>query len=63
MGLPGSESALEQLLCKVLGDFMATGSVVKLADDLYVGADTPTELNTIWEEVLSLLNCLLPNIH
>ena len=56
MGLPGSESALEQLLCKVLGDFMATGSVVKLADDLYVGADTPTELNTIWEEVLSLLN-------
>ena len=55
MGLPGSESALEQLMCKVLGDFMVQGSVVKLADDLYVGADSPVELVEIWGKVLKTL--------
>ena len=55
MGLPGSESALEQLLCKVLGDFMVEGSVVKLADDLYIGAESPSELNIIWDKVLTAL--------
>ena len=56
MGLPGSESALEQLLCKVLGDLMVEGSVIKLADDLYVGGDTPQALNAAWEKVLHLLS-------
>ena len=55
MGLPGSESALEQLMSKVLGDLMMNGSVTKLADDLYVGADTPENLMSIWENVLNLL--------
>ena len=55
MGLPGSESALEQLMSKVLGDFMVEGSVIKLADDLYIGANTPVELNTIWKKVLKTL--------
>ena len=56
MGLPGSESALEQLMSKVLGDLMVKGSVVKLADDLYVGANTPIELNSVWKEVLQTLH-------
>ena len=56
MGLPGSESALEQLLCKVLGDLMVEGCVIKLADDLYVGGDTPQALNSAWERVLHLLS-------
>lgn len=56
MGLPGSESALEELLSRVLGDLMISGSVVKLADDLYIGAETPSELNTVWERVLKLLD-------
>ena len=55
MGLPGSESALEQLLSMILGDLMVDGSVIKLADDLYIGADTPSELINIWENVLQLL--------
>ena len=35
MGMPGSETALEELTCRVLGDLLEEGVVVKLADDLY----------------------------
>lgn len=38
MGMPGSET------CRVLGDLLEEGIVVKLADDLYCGADTPEQL-------------------
>ena len=55
MGLPGSEASLETLLSRILGDLMYKGSVVKLADDLYAGADTVEELLAIWREVLRLL--------
>ena len=55
MGMPGSESALEQLLSRVLGDFIVSGSVIKLADDLYVGADSPESLLEVWEKVLHTL--------
>ena len=34
MGMPGSETALEELTCRVLGDLLEEGVVVKLADDL-----------------------------
>ena len=54
MGLPGSESSLENLLCKILGDLMLEGHVVKLADDLYVGAATVKELLVVWRKVLAL---------
>ena len=37
MGMPGSEVALEELMCRVLGDLLQEGIVVKLADDLYFG--------------------------
>ena len=56
MGLPGSEGSLEELLSKILGDLIMAGSVVKLADDLYCGADTHEELLVIWEKVLELLS-------
>ena len=55
MGMPGSESALEQLLGRILGDFIVSGSVVKLADDLYIGAESPDALLRIWEQVLEVL--------
>ena len=35
MGMPGSETALEEHMCRVLGDCIQDGVVVKLADDLY----------------------------
>ncbi len=44
MGMPGSETALEELMCRVLGDLLTEGVVVKLADDLYCGGNTPEEL-------------------
>ena len=43
MGMPGSETALEELMCRVLGNLLEEGVVVKLADDLYGGGSTPTD--------------------
>ena len=34
MGMPGSESALEEVMCRVLGNMIEAGQVVKLADNL-----------------------------
>ena len=44
MGMPGSETALEELMCRVLGNLLEEGVVVQLADDLYCGGSTPTDL-------------------
>lgn len=44
MGMPGSETALEELMCRVLGHLLQKGIVVKIADDLYCGGNTPHEL-------------------
>ena len=55
MGLPGSEAALENLMSLVLGDLMHAGSVVKIADDLWCGADNAVELSRVWEQVLKQL--------
>ena len=56
MGMPGSETALEELMCRVLGDFLQVGIVAKLADDLYCGGSTPEELLCNWERVLKALS-------
>ncbi|MCG7875882.1 MAG: RNase H-like domain-containing protein [Candidatus Thiodiazotropha endolucinida] len=55
MGMPGSETALEELMCRVLGDLLQEGIVAKLADDLYCGGSTPQELLHNWERVLHVL--------
>ena len=55
MGMPGSETALEELMCRVLGELIQEGIVAKIADDLYCGGDTPEELRYNWEHVLSAL--------
>jgi len=44
MGMPGSETALEELVCRILGDFLQEGSVAKLADDLFCWGETLDEL-------------------
>ena len=36
MGMPGSETALEELMCRILGDLLLSGNVAEIADDLYV---------------------------
>ena len=52
MGMPGSKTALEELMCRVLGDLIQDGSVAKLADDLYCGGNTPEELLLNFKKVL-----------
>lgn len=37
MGMFGLEIILEELICRVLGDLVQEGVVVKLVDDLYCG--------------------------
>lgn len=56
MGMPGSETALEELMCRVLGDLLQAGVVAKLADDLYCGGNSPEELLDNWTSVLCALN-------
>ncbi|CAB4011319.1 Hypothetical predicted protein [Paramuricea clavata] len=56
MGMPGSETALEELMCRVLGDLLQNGCVAKIADDLYCGGYTPTELLSNWRKVLTALD-------
>jgi hypothetical protein len=56
MGMPGSETALEELMCRVLSELLQAGAVAKLADDLYCGGNTPTELLDNWTKLLSALH-------
>jgi len=56
MGIPGSETALEGLMCRVLGDLLQAGIVAKIADDLYCGGNSPDELLRNWSSVLQALH-------
>ena len=56
MGMPGSETALEELMCRVLGDLHRAGIIAKIADDLYCGGNTPEELLKNWSLVLRALS-------
>ena len=55
MGMPGSETALEVLTCRVFGDLLEQGHVAKVADDLYYGTDTLKDSLIVWRRVLSAL--------
>ena len=52
MGLPGSESALDELLSRIFGDLIKEGKMVKVADDLFLGSKDTESLINIWKEVL-----------
>lgn len=43
MGMPGSETALEKLTCRVLGHLVEEGVDAKIADDLYCGGYSQQE--------------------
>ena len=51
MGIPGSETALEELMRRILQE----GSVAKLADDLFCGGDT---LDEVWRNCGRVLEAL-----
>ena len=55
MGMPGSETALEELMCRVLGACIQDGIVAKLADNLYCSGNTLDELLNNWKRVLEFL--------
>jgi hypothetical protein len=55
MGLPGSETALEELMNRVVGDLIMEGHVAKVADDLYCGGDTPSDALEVWSRLLKAL--------
>ena len=54
MGMPGSETAVGELLCRILGDLLLEGIVAKLADDIYCGGNTFVELQ---QNARRLLQC------
>ena len=56
MGMPGSETILEELTCRVLGHLVQEGVVAKIADDLYCGGNTPTDLHDNFKRLLQALN-------
>ena len=56
MGMPGSENALEEVVCRILGPLVQDGSVAKITDDLYSGGNTPQELLYNWKRVLQALH-------
>ena len=56
MGMPGSETCLEELMSRVLGHLVEEGCVTKLADDLYCGGSTVEEALHNWSRVLAALS-------
>ena len=55
MGMPGSSEYLQELLSRVLGDFLQQGFVIKIADDLHICGNSPEELLSNWSAVLHRL--------
>ena len=55
MGMPGSETCLEELMSWVLRELIQEGAVLKIADDLYCGGDTPEEALDNWIQVLQAM--------
>lgn len=55
MGMPGSETAPDELMSRVLGDLLEEGIVAKIADDLYCGGNSPGELLLNRKRVLKIL--------
>lgn len=51
MGIPGSGTALEEFMCRVLDHLLQDGVVAKIANDLYCGGNTPLELLQNWKKV------------
>lgn len=44
MGMPGCETILKELICRVSGDLVQEAIIAKSVDDLYCGRCTPEDL-------------------
>ena len=61
--MPGSETALEEFMCRLLGHLLEEGMMAKLADDLYFGVETLEELtigNTFCKPFTKTVKVFLP---
>ena len=56
MGMSGSETALEEIMSRVSGDFIHEDFITKIVDDLYMGGDSEDELVSHWLVVLQALS-------
>lgn len=56
MGMPSSETVLEEVMCRVLWDHIYKRVVAEIADNLYCRADSPEELLQNWKRVLQALS-------
>ena len=56
MGMPGSETALEQMMSLVIGDLLTEGIMAKVADDLFIGGETPRQLFENYRRMLTALS-------
>ena len=54
--MPASETALEEFMCRVLGDLLEESMVAKLVDELYCGGETPAVLLNNHERLLQALH-------
>ncbi len=52
MGMPSSETALEELMCRVLGDLIIVAGSATIADDVYIGWQSPDDLLHNWKAFL-----------
>ncbi len=52
MGMPGSETALEEVVSRVFGSLIQSDRAIKIADNLFTGGNSLDELCNNWEEVL-----------
>lgn len=64
-GMPNSETIIEQLTCRVLGDLVQEGKgvVTKLADDLYCDGSTPEDLNNLTRTLQASHQMILSYLH
>ena len=55
MGMPGSETTLEELMCRILGQLLLEGVAAKIADDIYIGGGSPADLLRSWRRFVQVL--------
>lgn len=54
MGMLGFEIVLEEFICRVFGQFVYEGIVVKIVDDFYCGGNILEQFIYNWERVLDV---------
>ena len=55
MGMPTSDTALEERMCSILNDYLKVGVIAKIADDVYIGGNTLDDLLINWRCILPAL--------